>query len=155
MLFGERGGFLRSLRSLIGLAVLCHGKPIGHVAAVLLDGQLRAIQALYFDGPLSGTRRVEGAQVKLLGRVSVMVEDKGRRARLREEPIRRALSTSGVRLGAITGALIDQRSGRVAALELSRGFWEDLTQGRQWVFHYAVNRDSEDVLLMSEGGEKP
>ena len=75
MLFGERGGFLRSLRSLIGLAVLCHGKPIGHVAAVLLDGQLRAIQALYFDGPLSGTRRVEGAQVKLLGRVSVMVED--------------------------------------------------------------------------------
>ena len=60
-----------------------------------------------------------------------------------------------MRLGAITGALIDQRSGRVAALELSRGFWEDLTQGRQWVFHYAVNRDSEDVLLMSEGGEKP
>ena len=154
-MLGERGGILRSLRSLTGLTVLYQGKPIGHVAAVCLDSQLRAIQAIYLDGPLSGPRRVEGSQVGLLGRVSVMVKDKGKRARLPDMPMPRALSTGGQRLGAITGALIDPRTGRVAALELSRGFWEDLTQGRQWVFHYAVNRDSGDVLLMWEGGKCP
>ena len=144
---------MRSIRSMIGLPVLMEGKPIGHLVDVELDEELKRMTGLYLDGGLSGTRRVAKEQVKLLGQVSVMVADKGQRARPKEARLRRALTTDGSRVGAVTGALINERTQGVEALELTRGYLDDLMRGRQWIFRYAVNRTSGDVLIMPEGGE--
>lgn len=140
------------MKALIGRPVLMNGEPIGHVTNVELDEALARMNALYVDGGFSGTRRIGRHAVRLLGEVSVLVDDFGKRARPKDNALRRARTSDGCRVGAVTGALLDEETLEVKALELSRGYFDDLFTGRQWVTRYAVNLASGDVLIESEGG---
>ena len=140
------------MKALLGKPVLLGGKAVGHVAEVELDEALTRMTALYVDGGLSGTRRIAGEQVHLLGEVSVLVTDTGRRGRPKEAKMRRARLHDGRRIGAVTGALLDEETFEVRALELTRGYLDDMFSGRQWFFHYAVNPVNGEVLIESEGG---
>ncbi len=143
---------MKSMKALIGRPVLLDGKAIGHVTEVELDEGLNALLGLYVDGAFMGTRRIEKKDVVLLGDVSVMVTSKGKRARVKDARMRRVRTADGCRIGAVTGALLDEDTMRVCALELSRGFLDDFFTGRQWVYGYRVNASSGDVLIEPEGG---
>lgn len=140
------------MKALIGRPVLMNGEPIGHVTNVELDEALARMNALYVDDGFSGTRRIGGQAVRLLGEVSVLVDDRGKRARPKDNALRRVRTSDGCRVGAVTGALLDEETLEVKALELSRGYFDDLFTGRQWVTRYAINLASGDVLIESEGG---
>ena len=83
-------------------------------------------------------------------------ESDGRRRPIRSGPLlKRAVSTDGRRLGAVTGAEIDELSFGVIALELSAGLWDDLARHRQRVTRYSVNPDNGEVVIESgEGGTR-
>lgn len=144
---------MRSVRSMIGLPVLLEGKPIGHVVDVELDEALTQMTAVLSDGGFWGTRRIAQDRIQLLGEVSVMVDGRGERARPSAAKLRRALLTDGRRVGAVTGVLLNERTGKVEAVELTKGYLDDMVSGRRWIFGYAVNKTSGDVLIMPEGGE--
>lgn len=150
---GEGTTGIKSIRALIGLPVLLGDKTIGHLVDVELDEALGKMTGIISDGGLSGTRRIPAREIILLGEVSVLASGKGHPARLKEQVLRRVLLPDGCRVGAVTGAMLDERTKNVTALELSRGYFEDLTCGRQWIFRYAVNPGSGDVLIGAEGGD--
>jgi len=147
------GFFVKNMKSLLGRPVLMNGKTVGHVTDVELDERLLRLVALYIDGGLYGTRRIGGDRIRLLGDVSVLVTGIGKRGRPKEARLRRARLSDGSRVGAVTGALIDEETLEIKALELTRGYLDDLLTGRQWISRYAVNMTSGDVLIESEGGD--
>ncbi|NLG24549.1 MAG: hypothetical protein GX558_04285, partial [Clostridiales bacterium] len=85
--------------------------------------------------------------IDMLGEVAVLARGDGRRAACDERPLmRRAITTDGGRVGAITDASIDERTLKVLALELSQGYLDDLTAGRRRIWQYSVVGNG-DVII--------
>ena len=139
---------MRKLHALIGMPVICGNRRIGRLLQPKLSDDLRQLEGIWISSGVRGTRYIPSESLEMLGQVAVMAEDRGRRSRLRAGPLpRRAVSTDGRRLGAITGAEIDELSFAVTALELSCGFWDDLLYRRQRVLLYTVSRESGEVIV--------
>lgn len=146
---------MRKIRNLIGTPVVVNGKRAGRVILAELSEDLASLKGIWFDAGLRGTRFIPAESIAMLGKVAVMADDMGKRMRMRSEPLfRRAIGTDGRRLGAITGAEIDELSFRVEALELSRGFWDDLLCGRMRLERFTVNREDGSVLFNTAETEK-
>ena len=121
------------------------------MACLTLDEGLRNITGLRIARGLRGNRYIPSSAVSLLGDVAVLVTEEGvRPGGERGLNLRRATTTDGQILGAITGALIDERTLSVAALELSSGWWEDLARGRRYVYGWTANQ-GENVVLECDG----
>lgn len=146
---------VRKLRALVGMPVLCDSRRIGRVVQAQLTDDLTRLDAIWVGG-LLGMRRIPAESLQMIGKVAVMADDAGTRSRGQAKPLMlRALSTDGRRIGAITGAVIDEVSLAVTSLELSEGLWEDLLRGRSSVTRYTVNRDIGMVVVQAaiEGRE--
>ena len=101
------------------------------------------------DCGLPGTRYIPSDLLVMIGSVAVMTDGRGQRRRMRSKKLFcRAISTDGRRIGAITGAEIDEISFLVTALELTRGFWDDLISGRDRVTDYSVSPDGLEVIVI-------
>lgn len=121
---------------------------MGRVVSAELTQDMTKLRGIYVDCALRAGRFIPEQQIALLGDVAVFVRQRGRRAKLKKDmPPRRALSTDGQRLGAISGAVIDENTRDVAALVFSRGYIDDLLTGRQLIRQFMVNRESGDVVL--------
>ena len=82
----------------------------------------------------------------MIGEMAVLTDSRGTRRRARAQSLlRRAVSTDGSRLGAIVGAEVDEISFLVCALELTRGFWDDLWYGRLRVDDY--NAQGAEIIV--------
>ena len=139
---------MRKLRSLTGMSVVCGSHRIGRLLRAELTADLRQLSGIWVGAGLMGTRFIPAERLEMLGRVAVMADDRGRRGSMRSSPLlKRAVSTDGRRLGAITGAEIDELSFGVIALELSAGLWDDLARHRQRVTRYTVNPDNGEVII--------
>lgn len=139
---------MRKIRSLIGMPVVVRNRRVGRVVQTELSPDLRRLDGLWVDAGLRGTRLIPSESLQMLGQIAVMADDAGTRRRCRSEALfRRAVGTDGKRLGAITGAEIDELSFRVEALELTGGLWDDLLYGRTRVRQFSVNRENGDVLI--------
>ena len=139
---------MRTLRALTGMPVVCGQRRIGFLLQGVLTEDLRQLEGVWVSEGLRGTRYIPAEGLEILGRVAVLTEEVGKRGKPSIKPLLlRAVSTDGQRLGAITGALIDEVSFAVTALELSAGLWDDLLRGRQRVARYTVNRDSGEVII--------
>lgn len=139
---------MRKLRSLTGMSVICGSHRIGRVLQAELTGDLRQLSGIWVGAGLLGTRFIPAESLEMLGEVAVMAEDSGRRRPMRTKPLlKRAVSTDGRRMGAITGAEIDELSFAVNTLELSAGLWDDLAHQRQRVTRYTVNPDNGEVVI--------
>ena len=139
---------MRKLRSLTGMSVICGSHRIGRVLQAELTGDLRQLSGIWVGAGLLGTRFIPSESLEMLGEVAVMAEESGRRRPMRSRPLlKRAVSTDGRRMGAITGAEIDELSFAVRALELSAGLWEDLAHQRRRVTRYTVNPDNGEVVI--------
>ena len=139
---------MRTLRGLAGMPVVCGRRKIGLLLRGELTKDLRQLEGIWVSEGLKGTRYIPVEGLEILGQVAVLAEENGKRGKPLTKPLlMRAVSTDGQRLGAITGAEIDEVSFAVTALELSAGLWDDLLRGRQRVTRYTVNRDR-DILLI-------
>lgn len=146
---------MRTLRALTGMPVVCESHRIGRLLRAELTEDLRQLEGIWVAAGPRGTRYIPAEALEMLGQVAVMTEDGGRRRRMRPKSLlMRAVSTDGRRLGAITGAEIDEVSFAVTALELSAGVWDDLLRGRQRVTRYTVNRESGEVIIEPADAER-
>lgn len=139
---------MRNVRGLIGMPVVCGGRRFARVLRPELAEDLTRLDGLWVGAGLRGTRFIPSEALELIGEVAVHADSTGIRRRMSGPmPLRRAISTDGRRLGAITGADVDELSFRVTALELSAGVWDDLMDRRQTVTRYTVNRTSGEVVI--------
>jgi len=139
---------MRKVRSMIGMTVVCERSKIGRMIQADLDEDLKHMNGIWVDGGLRGTRYIPSENLEMLGEVVIMADDKGKRKRLIPSSIfYRAVSTDGRRLGAITGAEINELSFSVESLELSNGIWDDLFNRRERIIRYTVNRDTGDIII--------
>ena len=139
---------MRTLRALTGMPVVCDGKRIGRLVQAELAADLKQLEGIWISAGLRGTRYIPSEELEMLGRVAIVAERPGRKGRMRARGLfMRAVSTDGSRLGAVTGAEVDELSFAVTALELSAGVWDDLARGRRRVTRYTVNRESGEVII--------
>lgn len=146
---------MRKLRALIGLPVVVNNHRIGRVVQAELSTDLTQLLGVWIDAGLLGTRFIPADSLGMLGQVAVMADDCGKRRHCKTPPLfRRAVGTDGSRIGAITGAEIDELSFRVEALELTCGLWDDLLSGRMRISRFTLNRETGDVIVDAAENEK-
>ena len=143
---------MKNIRSLINLPVICSGKKVGRVVQVRLSDDLRRLEGLWVDSGLIGTRFIPAENISRIGSVAILADDPGARRRCGEGPLfLRALTTDGVRIGAISGAEVDETTFRVEALELTKGCFDDLLRGRSRVRRFTACPASGTVIIQSSG----
>lgn len=142
---------MKGVKAYVGMPIILSGKRIGHVACLTLDEGLTRVTGLRVARGVRGNRFIPSGAVSLLGDVAVLVTSEGGRpGDERGLSLRRALTTDGQILGAITDAQIDESTLRVAALELSSGWWDDLVRGRQYVYGWTACQGG-NVILELDG----
>ena len=140
---------MRKLRNLTGIAVICNRKKIGRVIQAQLSDDLSALEGIWVDCALRGTRYIAAEHIGTIGEVAIIADHRGKRRRMNARSmIYRAVGTDGRRIGAITGAEIDEVSLMVNALELSRGFWDDIYNGRSIIRKYSVNAEAGETVIV-------
>lgn len=146
---------MRKLKNLIGMPVVCRRRRIGRLVQAELSDDLKRLEGIWVESGLQGTRYIQAEQLSMIGKKAVMADDRGIRRRIDAKPLmRRAVSTDGMRIGAIVGAEIDELSFLVCALELSRGFWDDLQTGRRRILHYNVQERQIVILDSAQDNRK-
>lgn len=146
---------MKKVRSMIGMPVICRREKVGRMIQAELAKDLKQMNGIWIDGGLRGTRYISAENLEMLGDVAIMADTQGSRGKLSPSPIFfRAISTDGRRLGAITGAEINELSFIVESLELSNGIWDDLFNQRMRVHHYTVNHETGDVIIDDTENEK-
>lgn len=130
---------MRKLQNLIGMPVICRGKRIGRLVQADLSDDLRRMEGVWVDSGLLGTRYIPAEQLNMIGEMAILADSRGFRRKCAARPLlRRAISTGGQRIGAVTGAHVDEISFLVLALEITHGLWEDLFTGRSRAADYSV-----------------
>lgn len=147
---------MRKLRNLTGMPVICRRQKIGRVIQAQLTEDLSALDGIWVDCALRGTRYISAEHIGTIGEVSVIADHRGVRRKMNARSlVCRAVSTDGRRLGAIVGAEIDEVSMLVHSLELSGGFWDDLYNGRSFVRRFSVGEGvCKTVIVDSAESEK-
>lgn len=139
---------MRSIRSLIGMPVVVANRRLGRVIQIALSDDLTRAEGIWLDAGLRGTRYVPMDSVRLIGSVAITADDAGKRRAMRAQPLfRRAISTDGQRIGAITGAEINALSFQVEALEVSVSVWSDLLYGRAHALSFTADRENGSVII--------
>ena len=139
---------MRKLRNLAGMPVLCQRQRIGRLVQAELSEDLMRLEGIWVDGGLRGTRYIPAEQLGMIGEVAVMADGRGSKRRCDAKPLLfRAVNTAGERVGAIVGAELDELSFQVRARELTRGFWDDMGEGRARVERYTVQPERSLVVV--------
>ena len=139
---------VKTIRSLIGMPVVCQNRKIGRTVQAELEDDLTRLRGIWVSAGFRGGRWIPAESLQMLGSVAVLSDSPGQRRRMRFSPLfRRATATDGTRLGAITGAEIDEISFAVTALELSQGFWDDLLTRRRRVRRFTANRETGEIII--------
>ena len=100
------------------------------------------------DAGLKGVRFIDAEHICVIGARALIVDDPGERVRIKPCPLfLRAVSTAGVRLGAVKDAEIDEVSLTVICLVLSLGYFEDFTRGEVRVTDYVCDAPNHRVVI--------
>jgi len=141
--------------ALTGLPVIVDSKKVGRVIRADLSDDLTQLSGLWIAKGFLGTRFIPSESIGMLGTMAITADHCGTRMRLSGPPLpRRAVGSDGSRLGAITGAEINELSFRVESLELSCGLWDDLAHGRRKIERFAVNQETGCVITGAFKTEK-
>ena len=146
---------MRKIRNLIGMPVICSRRKIGRLVQAKLSEDLKRLEGIWVDSGLKGTRYIPAEHLSVIGERSVIADVRGQRKKCTGQPLfYRAVSTDGSRIGAIVGAEVDEISFLVHALELTRGFWDDLYLGRCRVESYSMQGGEVIVLDSTQDFER-
>ena len=127
------------LKKMMGLPVILNGKAVGSVLRGVLAEDGRSLRGIVFRGGLRGQKWLPRDQIALVGRVSVIAAGSAQRVpRNADYHLFRVADAEGTRLGVVTDALLHEETLRVAALEISAGPLDDLTDGRWYATAYHV-----------------
>lgn len=134
------------------------GRRIGRMARACVNDELTALCGVWVANGWQRARYCPAAQIRFIGDVSILID--GELPRTRQKTVcgspltlRRARNAAGEMVGAITGVYVDEETLAIVAVELTRGFWEDLKSGRQLVRRFQAHVPEADVVLMEEGEE--
>ena len=128
---------MRKIRNLIGMPVICRRQKIGRLVQAELSPDLKQLEGIWVDRGLRGTRYIPAEHVGTIGQVAILADNRGKRRRCNSSGLLfRAVTTDGLRIGAVVGAEIDELSFLVGALEVTLGLWDDLYAGRLRVERY-------------------
>lgn len=147
---------MRRFSEISGLAVVMRqtGRRIGKVERIApsRDGQCVEGLILLAHGGLRKKRFVPLGSIALWGEVAVAVtsvqplaQELRRRAELPGLPV---LDTAGQRLGWVTDAFLEEESGCIRSLEVSRGIADDFLTGRFLVSDFTLRPDG--VVAVTE-----
>ena len=143
---------MKKLRAVAGMPVVCRGRRIGRALGAELSDDLTRLSGIWVGAGLRGARFIPAEALQMLGQVAILSDERGVKRPMRGFALfRRATATDGTRLGAVTGAEIDELTFAVTALEVSRGFWDDLSSGRARVSSFTVNRETGEVVAGPAG----
>ena len=146
---------MRKARSLTGMPVVCEGRRIGRVLRADISPDLGRMDGIWVGAGVRGARYIPAERLELIGEVAVHADGGSVKRRMTGAPLpMRAVSTDGHRLGAVTDVEVDALSFQVAALELSRGVFDDLIIPRRRVTRYAVNGDKGEVVIDPASDDK-
>ena len=141
---------MKTLRSILHLPVLCRGKQTGRVTQVRFSDDLMRMEGIWVDSGLRGTRFIPVENISRIGSIAVLVDDPGTRRRCTDLPLfRRALTTEGVRIGAIASAEVDETTFQVEALELTKGWLDDLLDSRLRVRRFTACPSGGAVIIQA------
>lgn len=130
---------MTGLKKMVGLPVIVDGKTAGSVMRGVLSRDGRTLRGIVFRGGLMGPKWLTREQILLVGKVSVIASGKAHRLpRDASYRLFRVTDPEGARLGVVTDALLNEETLRVAALEVSSGPVDDLTDGRWYATAYSV-----------------
>ncbi len=136
------------LSKLRGRRVVYNGKSIGRVVQALLCDALSVLEGIWIDRGLRGLRFISSDHICVIGADSVIVDDKGERLRMKPERLcLRAVTTDGIRIGAVTDAAIDPETLMVIELSLVTGWFECFIKGSRSVKDYKCSPGSSRVLV--------
>lgn len=147
---------------LIGLTVLSSSalRPIGQVREVLLSPDGRRICGLVLDGTgrRQPTRTLDFAAVRSVGETSLVADEvylaEGTQSRCGRElqglPV---LRWTGEEVGVVDDFHFDPATGQLTALQVSRGFVDDLLSGKELVPLEGPVTAGEAAILLDGPGE--
>ena len=140
---------MRKIRNLIGMPVICRRQKIGRLVQAELSPDLKQLEGIWVDRGLRGTRYIPAEHVGTIGQVAVLADNRGKRRRCSTSPLLyRAVTTDGLRIGAVVGAEIDELSFLVGALEVTLGLWDDLYAGRLRAERYTADPERREVIVV-------
>lgn len=150
------------MTGIAGLIAVSHGtgSKKGFVEHVVLSADGQDVQGLILRkrGLLRRRRFVPFEHIALWGEKTVMVTAEERMPKeVRKSPDiegLRVLDTSGERLGWVTDALVEETTGRVLSLEVSRGYVDDFTGGRIRVRDFTMRLGGVVAVTEEAGGER-
>lgn len=130
---------MTGMKKLEGMPVICNGKKTGTVMRAVLNRDGRTIRGMMIRSGLMGPKWLDREQIALLGKVSVIAKGRMRKPpRDADYQLFRVSDPDGERIGVVTDALIHEETLRVAALEISAGPLDDLTDGRWYATSFSV-----------------
>ena len=130
---------MTGMKRLIGLPVVVDGKQIGTVARGVVRPDGRALLGLVVREGIKSSRFLPAEDIGMLGRLSVIGTKKPERMP-REAGYRlfRVTDANGARVGLVTDVMLDEKTLRVTALEISSGPVDDLIDGRWFATAFHV-----------------
>ncbi|MDR1262209.1 MAG: hypothetical protein LBK46_01820 [Oscillospiraceae bacterium] len=131
---------------LIGLPVVREGSRLGVVDGVNVSPCGRRLAGLFLQTGRLRAGYLPSESIRLLGENAVLADGPESRW-VKRFALRRARDTSGLKLGIVTDALVDEHALSVEAVELSFGPIDDLMRGRCWVDSFSVEPESGDVIV--------
>ena len=145
------GDEMTGLKKMIGLPVILNGKMSGNVMRGVLEKDGRTLRGVVIRSGLSGARWLQRSQIDLLGQFSLIA--RGRSAKVPRDAVYRLFRVTdpeGERIGIVTDALLNEKTLRVAALEISSGPLDDLMDGRWYAtaFHVRPAGETGHVTLV-------
>lgn len=160
MLQGMKRGWI------LGLPVISArtGKKMGVVVDIIFKPGQQKIKGLVMstEGLLEKRKHIPLERIRAIGRHAVIVEEfshdnkqasgllmEGNEEYGRKILGRQLLTGNGQELGTISDIILDPHDGRIEGFEISKGFIDDLLEGRYVLPYDASNSVMEDAVIVS------
>lgn len=135
---------MKLINRLKGMPVIDHktGRTIGKVEQGWLHAGGRRLQGISIKAEgLRATKLYASMEdIRLIGHVSIIVTAAHKKTAPEDGPDlgARVWNTEGEKLGWLTNAMIEEETGNIQALEVSRGYFDDVVHGRIWVNEFTI-----------------
>lgn len=129
---------MRRLQEMIGLPVMRGGRRFGTVSSLCLSADVRRVTGVNVRRTLRGDVFVPGEKVRTLDADRIEIAPDGESAARADAKPGAVCDRSGVRVGLVTDAAIDEQTLEVTALEVTFGPMDDLLGGRRWVRRFTA-----------------
>jgi uncharacterized protein YrrD len=131
---------------LIGLPVILDGEKLGVVDSVSFSGDGKSVSEITVQSAKLRSGCLHGEDIQLIGERAVIASAKpyGRCHKFQPKMVR---DTSGLMLGIVTDALVEEDTLRIAQLEISFGPIDDILTGRRWVSEFCVNGITGETIV--------